>query len=366
MRITYILGGLALLCGVGFGVVYSVGGTKKINKIGSTNYAEKAINKPQIHQIDDVEIKHVEKLTSEKHLEGLTNLEACFTECQRSLVDSALSGVVLSSDEMTYIYSNLDDFVHFLRFHPETVEKVGIYIATADVGDEGQSDYDENLDKNVTLLNEIISELPISDLKRTTDSLLSSGDKTSRQAGLVYVEKMFQNVEDKLEEFRPGEIAAPDVAARENKVELSTLLNNFLYTETDPKIQIKAIQMLADYNPDMVSEQIVGLLSAISTNALDTEVRGQAIELAAVSAQPDSLVLTQIENELRQPSSVKLQGSSLRALDISLRRSFNKDKAMMKRLGEFEVYLDRLAKNTEGDTEISNYAAGLLEAYYAD
>ena len=144
------------------------------------------------------------------------------------------------------------------------------------------------------------------------------------------------------------------------------LLNNVLYAETDPEIQIEAIQILADYSPEMMSEQIVGLLSGLSTNTANPDIRGQAIELAAASAKPDSLVLTQIEDVLTQSSSPTLQVSSLKALHTSLRRAFKRDDAMMTRLGEFEVHLKELAGNPELDSEISSYAAGLLQDYYAE
>ena len=118
----------------------------------------------------------------------------------------------------------------------------------------------------------------------------------------------------------------------------------------------------------MMSEQIVELLSGLSTNnTANPDIRGQAIELAAASAKPDSLVLTQIiEDMLTQSSSHTLQVSSLRALHTSLRRAFKRDDAMMTRLGEFEVHLKELAGNSELDSEISDYAAGLLQAYYAE
>ena len=273
----------------------------------------------------------------------------------------------MSPEEVDYIYDNLDDFVHFLQFNPDAVEKVGIFMATADVGEEGTSDYNEILDANVLLVRAIVDQLPVNDLKWIADTLLlSSDDKVSRQAGLIYIENMLLNLEDEFAISPSEDIGTRSADALETKAELSLLLNNVLYAETDPEIQIEAIQILADYSPEMMSEQIVGLLSGLSTNTANPDIRGQAIELAAASAKPDSLVLTQIEDMLIQSSSPTLQVSSLKALHTSLRRAFKRDDAMMTRLGEFEVHLKELAGNPELDSEISNYAAGLLQDYYAE
>ena len=368
IKANYILGGIALLCGIGFAVISSQNNSNKITSIEHTNQEAGPIDGPTHNpQIDAFNKPSSGNFELDKNSKNGFNPNACYEDCQKHLINSALSGSRLSPEEVDYIYDNLDDFVHFLQFNPDAVEKVGIFMATADVGEEGTSDYNEILDANVLLVRAIVDQLPVNDLKWIADTLLlSSDDKVSRQAGLIYIENMLLNLEDEFAISPSEDIGTRSADALETKAELSLLLNNVLYAETDPEIQIEAIQILADYSPEMMSEQIVGLLSGLSTNTANPDIRGQAIELAAASAKPDSLVLTQIEDVLTQSSSPTLQVSSLKALHTSLRRAFKRDDAMMTRLGEFEVHLKELAGNPELDSEISSYAAGLLQDYYAE
>lgn len=324
------------------------------HKIGTTDSGNDNFDKSSANEID-----LYNGVDSQKHdqiSKTVTDQTECLSDCKNALLDTLLSENNLSPEDINLITSNLEYYIRYLRYNSDLVARFGAFLSTANVGDEGSDDYNEDLDRKVMLLDDLLSQLPLNDLKRAANSKINSHDGTSRLAGLKIIEAAYLTLDDSKED---------DVDSLQKKAELGAILNNFLYSETDPKHQLSAIKVLSMNNPDMITPQVTDILSGLSRNDPDPDIRGHAIELAAISAQPNSLVLTQIADELAQPSS-PLHASALKALETVHSRTSKDDTIMLKRLEEFEVYLQNFVFNTGISSETSDYATDLIETYYKD
>lgn len=353
----FTLGGLLVLSFVLFCIAYLFGNTYKpdnIAIIGNTNSINKVAENRSSPQIEAyIEVETRDKIQNPKSYADQTD---CLIECKNALLDSLLSKDNLSPDDINLISSNIEYFVRYIRYNPEIVAKSGAFLSGANVGDEGGEDYNEDLDNKVMLVDDILSHLSVDDLQLAANSTINSQDITSRQAGLVFIEAAYLTIDDSKED---------DADSLQIKAELAATLNSFLYLETDPKMQLSAIEMMTKNSPDIISEQVTGILSSLSKHDPDPNVRGQAIELAALSAQPDSFVLTQIADELAQPSSA-VHASALKALALVHMRTSKDDTAMLERLKEFEAYLNDFVDNAELGSETANHAAGLIKDFHTE
>ncbi len=352
----YIWGGGIIFCAIiaGFAPLFGNGAENNTAPIERKND-----NRLPTFQSQDFDYMDNANSYEEDALDSLSVQNNCLDECMNGLFNSLIAGDGLSYEEISLMDSNPDYLVHFLRYNPEIITSAGVFMRSADIGEEGTSSYNEALDLRVMTLGRVISYLALDDVQIAANSMLNSSDIVTKRAGLMFLDHAYDRLDD------DDDIGGDRARNNETRIDLTTMVNSFLHSETDPEIQLEAIEMVARYNPASMTEQMVGSLSGLSANSLDPNIRGKAMELAALSVQPDSLVLAQISNELVKPSS-ELHISALNALAIALRRAPKDDVAMSKRLEEYKPLLQTLIDNSKNDPEIVYRAEDLIDFYYKE
>ncbi len=287
---------------------------------------------------------------------------ACHSNCIDEHFRALLSQQPLSFEDMILLTSNPEDLVHFFRYRPELVVESGVFLETANIGEEGTDNFDEALSTRTEQLQGLLSYLPFDDLTSAATTMLNSSDPETKQATLPFIESGYLMVEDTadLSADESGFIEDPSLA----KDNLDQLALDAIYIADTPEQQLQAVDLLARHSPEMMTEQVNSILTNISTTSVDVDIRGKAMELAGVSARPDSIVLTQIADELGNPSS-KLHTASLNALYNAFSYGSANDKIMTARLAEFEQTLQNLAEDREQFPETGEYARQLLDAFYS-
>jgi len=286
---------------------------------------------------------------------------ACLDACLAGIFDDVLMTGALSVKEMNRIVEDPKYLKRFLKFNPEMVARIGTFLGTADVGEEGGDDYDEDLDNRVMLMEDVVAYLSERDLTAAASEMVNSDDPEMQRSSLTYIKMAFQKLEDKqLDLTGPdAEFAALSAERRES---LAKIVTRFLDLENNQRTQLHAMDILSRNSPEHMSDHMISLLTNMSTQPGVPEIRGRAMVIAARSAESDSLVLTQISDELRRSDS-DLHLSALRSLDINLRKTRKGDTDMIARLSEFKIDLEALASDPASDPNIARYAAVLLERY---
>ncbi len=293
----------------------------------------------------------IEKQSEDTATASSTPSLTCLETCLDAILSALISGDSLTHSQKLLVTSNPEFLVHYLQYNPKHTVDIGHFITGHMSKSLDDIDYDEALEDRVDILESIITLVPADYLERMASTLIYSSETSQRLTGLKLLEKAY--------------IDRPETEMQGIKANMAETLRNLATSETDPKLQLQAIDILSYESPEEVDEQTILVLTNLSTGDYSVEVKSEALIAAAYYATPESAVISQIQWELNNPVS-RMQSASLKALGRIYSHTGVDDVSMRARLYQLKPALEEYMRREHANKDAVDLADSLHEEYFVD
>ena len=247
----------------------------------------------------------------------------CNQSCQLRILDHLQSGQILSNRDVKLITQNADIFAPQIAKEPDLLIRL-----LSTLNDED----DDKIALQPAALA-VRAALSDTDRKRVGTRLINSSDPSARIIGLDVI----------------GYASAGDIEA-------STLFSDFMSTETNPRVLVKAIHVIGDQ--DIGTHSRVAILNTIMNAQHSDFIAGTAL-VAKVKLMPSEYQTRREVNRALSSPSLKMQRYGLQALAVlqsskGAPQSGQTDEHSLEQTQLFEDALTNIADdpNVDNDTRL--------------
>ena len=295
----------------------------------------------------EIEFRSLNQNKGETHEQNTqtTPETECFGSCFGRVISALISGDPLTHLEKRSLTTNPEFLAHYLKYNPQYIIDVAHFITDHTTEYLDDLGYDEFLEARVDILENVITRIPIDDLRSIASTLVYSDKKNQRAAGLMLLERAY--------------IDRSEVDTQDKKAAMMHVLRNLAATEIDPQLQLRAISIISYETPEHVNEQTISILTDLATGNQPAQIKGNALKMAAYFAKPDSAVISQIALELNDPAS-QIQLPALIALQTIYSKSRVDNAEMLVRLHQLQPALEAYMRQPMTDGEARRLAEGFL------